>query len=383
MNHTAIIPTLNPTQRLTQLVEQLVCLGLTQILVVDDGSDASCDGIFEQLKQTGGHNANVHVIHHDCNRGKGAAIKTALQAIGTVFPNSEGFVTVDGDGQHLPQDVYRVCAEQHAHPGEIVIGTRDFKSEGVPLRSRAGNTFCSLYFKLDTGKHCPDTQTGLRCIPTSLISFALEVEGTRYEYEMNFLLKAVKQGIAVRYVSIATVYEDGNSESHFDTVKDSLRIFASLARFTAASVASTIIDLTIFALIMAQIGAIYALAVPMATVLARMISGGVNFTLNRHWSFGSNGRASVEAVKYAILFVCLMCASSALVWMLAFLPIPIVVVKMLVDGSLFVVSYFVQHNWVFKNRGQKNLELPSPANVSENSNCDERRSRALGSNQND
>lgn len=342
MNQTVIIPTLNPTPGIVPLVRELQSLEFARIVVVDDGSEESCGTLFAELENLG-----AYVVHHEANEGKGAAIKTGIGTALDLFPATTGFVTVDGDGQHLPCDVARVCQKADTAPNAVVLGTRNFKQAGVPVRSRLGNAFSSLYFLLDTGMRCADTQTGLRFIPRHLADFALNVSGTRYEYEMNFLIKAVKGGMNVQFVPIQTVYQDNNAGSHFDTVRDSLRIFASLARFTASSLMSTLVDLALFALFMALANPTFALAIPVSTMLARFASGAINFTLNRRWSFGSRGKADTQAARYAILFVSIMAASAALVWSLSWLPLPIVVVKMLVDSCLFAVSYVVQHNWVF------------------------------------
>jgi len=97
-----------------------------------------------------------------------------------------GIVTADSDGQHRPHDIRRV-AEKMLQTDEVVLGTRRFDNANMPLKSRIGNTFSSLYFRLNTGKKLGDTQTGLRAIPRKYFLFSLDVPGSRYEYEMRFL----------------------------------------------------------------------------------------------------------------------------------------------------------------------------------------------------
>lgn len=347
MNAVVIIPTIDPDERLATLIGELRCRGFSRFIVVDDGSADACDALFAELEHGG-----VRVLHHAANLGKGAAIKTALSAVRTAYPEATHVVTVDGDGQHLPDDVLRVCEAAGGHHEHVVIGTRDFGGKGVPARSRLGNAFSSMYFKIDTGVSCPDTQTGLRAIPVSLIPFALSVPGTRYEYEMNFLTAVVKKGIPLAMMPITTVYEDGNAGSHFSTVRDSVRIYKQLFKFAGSSLACSMVDLGLFALMTVFCDLQTALLVAVATVFARLSSGALNFTFNRHWSFrdtgSARGSARTQALRYVALFVVQMIASIAFVTALSFLPIPLVGVKVLVDGTLFVVSYFVQRNWVFK-----------------------------------
>ena len=99
-----------------------------------------------------------------------------------------------------------------------------FDKEDVPPRSSMGNRITSAFFKLCTGVACSDTQTGLRGIPSSLIPLALSTKGDRYDYEMNFLMAAVKK-VPLVMIPIETVYMNGNEQSHFHPVRDSFLIY--------------------------------------------------------------------------------------------------------------------------------------------------------------
>jgi len=345
MDQVIVIPTLDPSGSLIPLVGALQDRGFSRFLIVDDGSAERYQSVFERLRQRG-----CAVLHHDANRGKGAAIRTALANLPALFPGAPSFITVDGDGQHLPDDVLRVALRSQEHPDALVLGQRNLRSRMVPRRSRLGNRFSALYFKADTGFTCDDTQTGLRCIPTALYALARSTPGDRYDYEMNFLTRVVRDGHEVEMVDIATVYEGSNEGSHFRAVADSYLIYRTPIRFALSSLASAAVDLGLFALICALIQTdVYAL-VAAATLTARVASGGFNFILNRHWSFEATGEVPRQAGRYALLFVAQMLASAGGVAALAFLPLPLVVDKMLVDSALFVVSFFIQRNWVFVDR---------------------------------
>lgn len=347
MDTVVVIPTIDPDNRLVTLVDDMRERGFSHFIVVDDGSGDESRFIFEKLKQRG-----IHVFYHVVNLGKGQAIKTALMHIRSVFPESTHFVTMDDDGQHLPEDVERICQVAAEHPDRIVLGMRNLRGKDVPVKSRIGNAFSSAYFKMDTGMTCPDTQTGLRVIPLSLMGLALSTPGTRYDYEMNFLTTAVKHDVPVAMMPITTVYENGNAASHFSPVRDSLLIYKQFFRFAGSSVACACVDLGLFALMTTLFNMETALLIALATIIARLTSGALNFTLNRRWSFtdsgSKRGSVSVQAMRYIALFFMQMLASMTFVTLLSFLPVPLVGVKMLVDGTLFAVSYFVQRNWVFK-----------------------------------
>ena len=353
MDEAIIIPVIDPNDRLIELADALIERGLSRIVVVDDGSSPACGKVFAALAGRG-----IAVLHHSRNRGKGAAIKTGLTYAKAAFPGASGFVTVDGDGQHLPDDVVRVCVAAEKAPNAVVLGTRDFDGEDVPARSRFGNRFSAAFFKIDTGVTCSDTQTGLRFIPAGLAGMACSCLGERYDYEMNFLTEAAKGGAPIVPVPVKTVYLDGNSESHFRPVRDSLLIFKQFLRFAVSSLACSGADLGIFALIVALAGmsgsplAVLStsLLVAVATVAARLCSGVMNFAINRTFSFGARGsRISGQALRYAILFFGQMTASMLVVMGLGALGMPLVAAKILVDVGLFFISYFVQRNWVFKD----------------------------------
>ncbi|MGI6230160.1 MAG: glycosyltransferase [Tractidigestivibacter sp.] len=362
MKQVVIIPTINPSAGITELVDQLKEQGFERIIVVDDGSDSDWSTVFDYLSDAG-----CVVVHHGKNLGKGAAIKTGIQTMRKTWPDAPAFVTVDGDGQHLPKDVYRVAIASQNNPGCVVLGIRNLRERNVPPRSKLGNAFSSLYFKLDTGVKCPDTQTGLRVVPASLFSVAQSCDGDRYEYEMNFLTMVARGGVSLLMIPITTVYEDGNAGSHFDTLRDSYRIYRSFFRFAGASLICAVADLGLFALGTAVFSAAFSavIAVAVATVVARLASGTLNFTLNRFWSFRADeGRTHVQAQRYLVLFLAQMLMSATLVAFVS-LVLPALLAKIIVDSCLFVFSYFVQRNWVFAGekdmRAQQALPLTTAA----------------------
>ena len=344
MNIAVLIPSLDPNERLGTLVSALRQRGVTQLVVIDDGSAARTQPIFDLCASLG-----CIVVHHDRNRGKGEALRTGLRAARERFPNLAGVVTADGDGQHRVNDILRVAHALETTASGLILGTRDFSGSHIPFRSRFGNRFSSLFFRLSVGVSCPDTQTGLRGIPAALFDFALSVSGSRYEYEMNLLFSAAQQHIPLRYIPIETVYEDNNSVSHFRPLRDSARIYAAPLRFAIASLSSFFIDILLFYLFTVLLPSRTAQAILAATFGARVCSGVYNFLLNRHWSFSSTRDSwHAQGIRYLILFLCQMLVSGSAVWLLSFLPLPLTLIKILVDTMLFCISYFIQHNWVFR-----------------------------------
>lgn len=337
-----LIPSLNPNEKLIQLVQDLKEEGFFRILVVDDGSDAEYTSIFKRVQAQG-----CVLVHHEKNLGKGAAIKTALKNIMAKWGHTGGCITVDADGQHLPRDIRRVAETMAAHPNSLVLGVRDFRSKNVPMKSMLGNRITTVFFRLTNGVTCPDTQTGLRGIPQNLMELALAEEGSRYEYEMNFLMDAVRIA-SLEYVPIETVYENHNRGSHFRPIADSCRVYSRFLRFLAASMSGATVDYILFCAMVALLSLSQTPLIFAATVLARMGSGLVNYLLNRYWSFRSKMPMGREMGRYCILFLGQMLASAGLVMLLSYLSLPVMLAKVIVDTALFFVSFRIQKDWVFR-----------------------------------
>lgn len=174
-----IIPAFQPDQTVIGLVDQLWTLGY-RVIIVDDGSDAEHQKVLEQVSDV------AILLHHPVNRGKGAAIKTALSYIQKEMWDCDVVGIMDCDGQHLVKDMKKVleCAEHHREA--LVLGVRTL--EKMPWKSRIGNRITREIFHLLSGVKVSDTQTGLRAFSSDLINTMRMVEGERYEYETNVLL---------------------------------------------------------------------------------------------------------------------------------------------------------------------------------------------------
>jgi len=217
--YVVIIPALNPTKTLADLVSELLP---ARVVVVNDGSGSEYDGVFAAL--------NCVVLTHARNKGKGDALKTGIRYALDAYPDAVGIVTADADGQHSASDIKKIAAHL-ASANSVVLGVRDFEQKGTPFKSRLGNRTTSLMFRLKTGVNLTDTQTGLRGFPMCYAGIALLAEGSRFEYEMNLLMTLCKAKIPIAAVPIETIYSDGNRSTHFRAVRDSLRIYGNIIKF--------------------------------------------------------------------------------------------------------------------------------------------------------
>lgn len=224
-----IIPALNPDRRVLALVKAVKELEPEiRIVVVDDGSGKQSQTLFDRLKQ----HCGCTVCRHPENCGKGAALKTGIAYLMVHGPDCTGYLTADADGQHKPGDIVAVAKAMERNPHSVILGVRDFSQTQVPGKNRWGNRITAEVFRRVTGMSCSDTQTGLRGIPAAYGDLALEIPGTRFEYEMNFLLYAAGQRIPMEEIPIRTVYAAEGRTSHFRSVRDSARIYRAILGYS-------------------------------------------------------------------------------------------------------------------------------------------------------
>jgi len=207
------------------------------IVVVDDGSGPEYRDVFATVAAMPG----VQVVRHATNLGKGAALKTGIDHALRVFPGLIGIVTADADGQHRPEDIEAVARTLLSQPAALVLGCRAFGG-GVPLRSRLGNIATRVIVYALLGRKLIDTQTGLRGIPSSLLTRLLEVESNGYEFELEMLIAARRLSVPIVELPIRTIYEAGNQSSHFNPVIDSMKIYFVLLRFSSVSLMTAALD---------------------------------------------------------------------------------------------------------------------------------------------
>lgn len=213
-----IIPAYRPCSRIIGLVQALHEAGL-KILVVNDGSGDAYKETFSNVS------CYAHIENHPENRGKGAALKTGMRRLGEIYPECRAFITADADGQHLPEDILRV-ADALTTNG-VVITVREREGH-IPFRSRFGNDLSKGIYTLLTGRYYSDNQSGLRGFDCCHIEWLLAVGGYAYDYELSALYFADKQHIPVTVLPIRAVYIDNNADSHFNPVRDTLKIYRTL-----------------------------------------------------------------------------------------------------------------------------------------------------------
>lgn len=328
-----LIPAYEPGEALPALTRALMDKGVP-VVVVNDGSATGLE-YFEWIRAQG-----AVVLEHGENLGKGRALKTGLAWMAE--QGYEGVVTADADGQHSLEDILRVARALAGGSRRLVLGIRDVSR--MPNRSRTGNRLTRTLFRLLYGIKLQDTQTGLRGIPLTgeNRSGLLSLTGERYEYEMEMLIEAGELFPAgIQELEIETIYlEDSDTSSHFRPLADGARIYSVLfrhfPRFFLSSILAFLVDYSLFNLLYYLL---FHRSVP-AAVLARVVSAGVNYTVNRKLVFGS----SYHLLGYVKICLVILLAGSGLMYLLVdCLSLPAFLVKPLVDCGLYVLSFAAQN----------------------------------------
>ncbi len=346
-----IIPSLEPDERLTALVQKLTEAGLSPVILLDDGSGEAYRERFEVCRDQYG----CILLRHAVNLGKGRALKDAFNYCLNTWPNLAGCVTADSDGQHSPDCIRNVRDALLKEPDHLILGVRDFNAPGVPSKNRIGNQITCRVCSAVCGVKVSDTQTGLRAIPAAFMRDLMTVEGERFEFETRMLIEA-KGKYPIREVPIETIYDSKeNHTSHFNPLRDSLRIYrifgAALLRYIVSSLGSGVIDVFLFWLMCRLLRGKLASYVIIATVVARVASASCNYALNYSLVFHSKAGKAKSAVRYCILAICQMSLSAVIVALLvSWLPVHIseLWVKLPVDFVLFFFSYMIQREFVYK-----------------------------------
>ena len=355
-----VLPSLDPDEKLIAVVDGLLEYGFTDIILINDGSKQENLHYFTDLAA---QHPEIHLLHHEVNKGKGAALKNAFRWFLANRPDGYGVVTVDGDNQHHPADT-RACCEHMLKTGHTVLGCRDFNQADVPARSSFGNKTTSMIFKIFVGMTISDTQTGLRAIPRGVLEELVEVYGDRFEYETNMLLAFKTKGIVFDEVKIRTVYIEENKSSHFRVIHDSWRIYklilAHFFRYTLSSLASAVVDTGAYSLLSALLPFSGFALTAAAGVIARVISSLLNFFMNQRLVFKTNVDTKKAMLRYYMLALPQMAAQVLLTQgVYALLGIPDsanglrTVIYAVVMTVLYFMSYMIQQRWVFAPQKSK------------------------------
>lgn len=209
------MPTYNNNGTLETVIEQLLDY-TDDLLVINDGATDRTSAILEIYK------SQISIITHEQNQGKGKALRNGFAA---ALENGYRYaITIDSDGQHFASDLPAFLDTIEQAPDSLIIGARNMEQENVPGKSSFGNKFSNFWFWVETGITLKDTQSGYRLYPIERMK-GLRFTTSKFEFEIEAIVKAAWKGIKVFNIPIKVHYEPGKKRiSHFRPFQDFTRI---------------------------------------------------------------------------------------------------------------------------------------------------------------
>lgn len=204
-----IVPCRNEAAAIARLAREARSV-IPHVLVVDDGST---DATVAEA-----HKGGAEVFSMNAPAGKGRALRAGFQhAAGQGY---DWAVTLDGDGQHLPEEIHHLLREQAATSANLVIGNRMANPAGMPAMRRWANRSMSALLSRLTGLDLPDTQCGFRLLRLAP-PFLNRLRAGHFEIESDQLIAALRCGWIPRWAPISTIYHAG--PTRIRPVLDTLR----------------------------------------------------------------------------------------------------------------------------------------------------------------
>lgn len=209
-----IIPTYNNAGTIAKVVTD-VQQYTKNVIVVNDGSTDNTQQIISEIK-------GIEIVSYSKNKGKGYALQQGFK-----YAINKGFdfaITIDSDGQHFAEDIPTFVEKLEENKNVLLIGARNMSQDGVPGKSSFGNKFSNFWFKIETGKSMPDTQSGYRLYPIHRYKKMLFFT-RKYEFEIEIIVRSAWKGIEIESVPIKIYYSPPEERvSHFRPFKDFTRI---------------------------------------------------------------------------------------------------------------------------------------------------------------
>jgi glycosyltransferase involved in cell wall biosynthesis len=212
MRTCALIPAFNEAPYIANVVKGTQP-HVEQVVVIDDGSG---DGT-AQVAQAAG----ATCLRSDTNCGKASALRT-----GIAFACAQDFthaITLDGDGQHLPEDIPVMISVAKETGADLVIGARSFDRARMPRARYYSNTIGSRLASALVGCEIRDSQSGFRLFRLDKLR-ETKLRSRSYELEMEILIKMAGSGCTIAHAPVHMVYDDGHARSKMKPVRDTISI---------------------------------------------------------------------------------------------------------------------------------------------------------------
>jgi glycosyltransferase involved in cell wall biosynthesis len=216
----AVIPAYNEAATIREVAERAL-RQLPLVIVVDDGST---DGTAAALA-----GLDVVLLRNAGNCGKAASLRRGADE--ALQRGAQAIVTLDGDGQHCPEDIGLLLGAWREAPERIVIGSRLHRRSLIPTARYWANRVANFWIGLAAGYAIADSQSGFRVYPARVLREArVKSDRTRsFVFESEILIEAARLGVRARCVPVQVVYGARARASHFRPVLDIARITRMVA----------------------------------------------------------------------------------------------------------------------------------------------------------
>ncbi len=211
-----VIPTYNEAKTIADIIRKVRQQEL-EVVVIDDGSQDNTSCI---AKDNG-----AIVLNNLINEGKGVSLAKGFDY--ALSKDFDAVITMDGDGQHLPEEIpYFTRLAKYSDSG-IFIGNRMFKRKNMPYLRIFTNKFMSWFISFVTGQSIPDTQCGFRLIKKEVLE-KINLKTSKYETESEIIIKSSRLGFKIESVPIKSIYS--GEKSQINPVIDTLRFIKFIIR---------------------------------------------------------------------------------------------------------------------------------------------------------
>lgn len=217
----ACIPAYNEEKPIGDVIKKSLNY-VDKVIVCDDGS--------RDLTSTKAKEANAIVIKHEKNLGKGAALKSLFKYALNV--NADVVVTIDGDGQFLPEEINKIIKPIIENDYDIVIGNRFDDHKEMPSYRKVGNKMLDKITKMAADLPFTDTQSGFRAYSKKAIeSISFTIDG--FGVDSEILIDASNKGLKITEEKVTVLYNTGEKTSSKDPISHSVGVIASLLELIA------------------------------------------------------------------------------------------------------------------------------------------------------
>lgn len=318
MNKDAVIliPCYDPNEKIMKSFLNELTKEFKNIVFVDDGCNKKHDKFMKELAK------NYPVVKHNVNLGKGRGLKNGYNYILNNYPKAKVIIAADCDGQHSVKDIKKCFEVALDNMNSIVLGCRDFDKENVPFKSQYGNKLTRNILYFFVGQKISDTQTGLRAMSLDVARKLIEVPGERYEYETNVLIASKELQIPIKEVIIDTIYIEDNATSHFNPVKDSMRIYKTFMSYIIVTLFAWMLETILFAGCYDLVDALYS--APLFLFACKLLSSLIILLINKHINLWYTILNFIVVIVLAVFF-----------------SKHVILIKVLIDLLMFIGSLFL------------------------------------------